>query len=127
MYAPRHAGASHRGHITDEWAERTWRPHGARGPYFAVCNEDGYRRDRLDATARAAFFDTGRVHVAWVGRLIAERLGGTFRPARVLDFGCGVGRVLLPLAEGTERAVGVDVAPEMLAEAAANAAAFGLG
>jgi SAM-dependent methyltransferase len=48
--------------------------------------------------------------------------GDDFRPRRVLDFGCGVGRVLIPLARDAERAVGVDVSPEMLTEAAANVA-----
>lgn len=113
--------------MADQWAERTWRPFGAREPYFAVLNEDGFRATRLDDEARARFFATGEAHVAWVRRLIAAHVGGDVAPRAVLDFGCGVGRVLLPLADGAERAVGVDVSPEMLAEARTNAAARGLG
>jgi len=110
----------------DRWAERTWRPYGAREPYYAVCNEEVFRRASLDADAKALFFRTGSEHVAWVRRLVATHVDPAFRPTSVLDFGCGVGRVLLPLAEGAGRAVGCDVSPEMLAEARANAAARGM-
>jgi 2-polyprenyl-3-methyl-5-hydroxy-6-metoxy-1,4-benzoquinol methylase len=37
-----------------------------------------------------------------------------------LDFGCGVGRVLVPMAERYARTVGIDVAETMLAEARRN-------
>ena len=48
------------------------------------------------------------------------RLGADFQPRRVLDFGCGVGRLVLPLSRLCEEVVGVDVAEAMLSEAAAN-------
>jgi ubiquinone/menaquinone biosynthesis C-methylase UbiE len=39
---------------------------------------------------------------------------------RILDFGCGVGRTLIPFARHAGEVVGVDVSPTMLAEAARN-------
>ncbi len=51
---------------------------------------------------------------------IHRRLDAAFRPRRVLDFGCGVGRVLIPLAQHAEAAVGVDVSVAMMEEAAHN-------
>jgi SAM-dependent methyltransferase len=44
-----------------------------------------------------------------------------FRPKTSLDFGCGVGRVLLPLANESEKAVGVDISETMLLTARRNA------
>ena len=38
-----------------------------------------------------------------------------FKPKSALDFGCGVGRLLIPLARICGQAVGVDVADDMLA------------
>ncbi len=55
-----------------------------------------------------------------------ERLVPGFRPRRVLDFGCGVGRLLVPFARRAREAVGVDIAPSMLAEARANCGRLGV-
>ncbi len=43
-----------------------------------------------------------------------------FKPARVLDFGCGVGRLTIPLASRSENVTGIDVSPSMLREAEKN-------
>jgi SAM-dependent methyltransferase len=44
------------------------------------------------------------------------------RPGRLLDLGCGTGRLLLPFARRGYQVVGVDLSPEMLAVARARAA-----
>jgi ubiquinone/menaquinone biosynthesis C-methylase UbiE len=43
-----------------------------------------------------------------------------FRPCRVLDFGCGVGRCTIPFARIAEEVVALDVSPSMLREAEKN-------
>lgn len=60
---------------------------------------------------------------AW-RRLISDVAGAT--PIDALDVGCGTGFLSLLLAERGHRVTGVDVAPAMLAEARAKAAAQGL-
>jgi 2-polyprenyl-3-methyl-5-hydroxy-6-metoxy-1,4-benzoquinol methylase len=40
--------------------------------------------------------------------------GDDFAPRRVLDFGCGVGRVTLPLARRVDAVVAIDIADSML-------------
>ena len=55
-----------------------------------------------------------------------RRLDADFAPRSVLDFGCGVGRMLLPLAARCQRAVGVDVSESMLAEAGEHCRRRGL-
>ena len=57
---------------------------------------------------------TGETQIARVMGFIKEHLQGDFRPTRSLDFGCGVGRLLMPIARLSAEAVGVDVAPGML-------------
>jgi len=44
---------------------------------------------------------------------------------RALDFGCGVGRLLIPLADRCEEVTGVDISPSMLAETRRNCDAAG--
>jgi cyclopropane fatty-acyl-phospholipid synthase-like methyltransferase len=52
--------------------------------------------------------------------VVRETLDPSFAPRRCLDFGCGVGRVAIPLARRTGEVVGVDVSESMLAEARRN-------
>lgn len=112
--------------MTDKWADRTWHPYGTRDPYYAVCTETRFRLARLDEDAREAFFRSGEAHARWVTELVRRHVDPAFRPRRVLDFGCGVARVLVALARECDEAVGCDVSPGMLAEAARNCAAHGL-
>ena len=102
--------------------DRDWVQWGERDPYFAVLTQSKYRASKLDETARREFFDEGRAHVAHVIATVQRVIAADFTPRRALDFGCGVGRVAIPLAEldGIDSVVGVDIAPAMLEEAARN-------
>jgi SAM-dependent methyltransferase len=51
-----------------------------------------------------------------------QRIEPNFTPGRVLDFGCGVGRVSLAFAQMAQSVVGVDVSDGMLQEAERNRA-----
>ena len=86
-------------------------------PYWAVLTSERFRRENLSDAAIQDFFQSGVRHVEGLFDTVRRRLDANFAPRSVLDFGCGVGRVLLPLAERCERAVGVDVSETMLAEA----------
>jgi cyclopropane fatty-acyl-phospholipid synthase-like methyltransferase len=57
--------------------------------------------------------------------VITEKFGELPR-GTALDFGCGTGRVMIPMAAHFEKVIGVDVAPAMLAEAEKNCRAAGI-
>jgi SAM-dependent methyltransferase len=97
-----------------------WEKWGARDPYFSVLTDPKFRRSSLDDAALKEFFTLGQLHVHEVLQTCRERLNPDFKPRRVLDFGCGVGRLVLPFAAQAEEVVGVDVSPSMLLEAQAN-------
>jgi SAM-dependent methyltransferase len=101
--------------------DHAWREWGERDPYFAVITDPGFRRDALDERALDRFFGMGEHHAKYVLDLARRHVDPRFAPRRILDFGCGVGRVLLPFAAHAELAVGVDISPAMLAEARLNA------
>jgi SAM-dependent methyltransferase len=65
----------------------------------------------------ARFLDSGEAYVEHLWHRCRESFGTGFSPARALDFGCGVGRVTLPLAKRTASVVAVDIAQSMLDEA----------
>jgi len=105
---------------TDLQTDVDWEDFARTDPYWAVLTCDQYRSGNLDADARAAFFESGAEHIGWVEVTLRTYFDPGFAPRRALDFGCGVGRLLLPLARRCAEVVGVDVSDTMLREAEAN-------
>src|SRR3954452_21332249 len=97
-------------------SDRAWEELGRAQPYSAI----------LDHSSRADFFASGADHVAGILQIIHERIVADYQPVCALDFGCGVGRVLIPLARVCDEVVGVDVSAAMLSEARRNCDELGL-
>jgi 2-polyprenyl-3-methyl-5-hydroxy-6-metoxy-1,4-benzoquinol methylase len=103
-----------------------WERFGRDDPYYGVVTREEMRASTIDEDVRAKFFDSGEEEVEELMDGLRRFLGAEAPPRRVLDYGCGVGRLLIPLARRAESIVGVDVSPSMLAEARRNCDAFGL-
>lgn len=103
-----------------------WEKLGETDPYFAVATHDEFRQANIDADARASFFESGKEHLEEVWAVLEDTAGTDVKPKLAVDYGCGVGRILLPLAERCKQVVGVDISGPMLEEAQRNAAAAGL-
>lgn len=103
-----------------------WNELARREPYFAVLTEDRFLRGNFDEDSRRAFFESGDADVESLLATIASTLGRSFAPATALDFGCGVGRLSIPLARRVGYVVGCDIANEMVVEATRNAQALGV-
>jgi SAM-dependent methyltransferase len=76
---------------------------------------------RVEGAARERFFDRGRRQTARLAAELEEFTGCELKSRRALDFGCGVGRLTLPLAERCEYVYGTDISRAKLAEADRNA------
>jgi SAM-dependent methyltransferase len=72
------------------------------------------------------FWQSGDSYVRHVADLCLTHRGRSLVPRETLDFGCGVGRLLVPLARLSGKAVGIDVSPAMLAHARAACDRAGL-
>jgi 2-polyprenyl-3-methyl-5-hydroxy-6-metoxy-1,4-benzoquinol methylase len=107
--------------------DRTWEHYGRDDPYFGVLSHDQYRRANLSPEALREFFDSGAAYVENVLRSCQRYLGEDLPRAKALDFGCGVGRLTLPLARRFEQVVGIDVSAAMLAESERNAGMLSVG
>ncbi len=106
--------------------DRDWEKWGGNDPYFGVCSEGRFHAETMTPEARAEFFRSGEAHVERTWWDIERLFGVRFVPASVLDFGCGVGRLVIPFARRADRVVGVDISPAMLAEAGRNCAEAGV-
>src|SRR5580658_5668052 len=104
----------------DLTTDAAWEQWGQRDPYFGVITNPKFRRAGLTAQARDEFFLSGHAHAEWLMDRIHRYIDPAFTPTSVLDFGCGVGRTLIPLAMLAKEAVGLDVSPSMLLEARKN-------
>ncbi|HEV2135461.1 MAG TPA: class I SAM-dependent methyltransferase [Terracidiphilus sp.] len=101
-------------------AERHWQNWGKANPYFGVLTDPKFLNRNLNQQSREEFFQSGERHVIHVNHVIQTRLRPDFQPRRILDFGCGVGRLLIPFAQRAQSVMGIDISPGMLEQAANN-------
>jgi 2-polyprenyl-3-methyl-5-hydroxy-6-metoxy-1,4-benzoquinol methylase len=95
-----------------------WEELALREPHFPVLTNGGVRDE--------AFLDTGEADIALLLPAIAAMLNRDVPLTSVLDFGCGAGRLTIPLARRAVRVVGCDIAPSVLEHARKNVAEAGL-
>lgn len=98
-----------------------WERFAAREPYFAVLTDPRFLRANFDDAASRDFFQSGE---ALVGEIIAtaDKVAGAIGRVTALEYGCGAGRLAIPLTRAAHRVTAVDISPAMLAEARENAA-----
>jgi 2-polyprenyl-3-methyl-5-hydroxy-6-metoxy-1,4-benzoquinol methylase len=106
--------------------DHAWEEFGRRDPYFGVLSHPQFHREALTTEGREEFFQTGRDHVHHLIADIRNHLESAFDPSDALDFGCGVGRLVIPLASQCRHVMGIDVSSSMLEEARRNCELRGL-
>jgi 2-polyprenyl-3-methyl-5-hydroxy-6-metoxy-1,4-benzoquinol methylase len=111
---------------TDMSTDVAWEEWGRRDPYFGVITDPKFRRSEMDDHIKREFFESGESHAHGVLTTIRRYVDPGFAPRTVLDFGCGVGRLLIPFAKVVDEVVGLDVSPSMLQEARRNCDEQGL-
>jgi len=104
-----------------------WRSFGRCDPYYGVISDEKFRLESITPAAIDDFFRSGAAHVDETLRIVRERVDADFKIGCALDFGCGVGRVTIALAQHSVGVVGVDVSESMISEARAQCAARGVG
>jgi 2-polyprenyl-3-methyl-5-hydroxy-6-metoxy-1,4-benzoquinol methylase len=99
--------------------DRHWNKFGEVDPYFAVVTADEFKADKI-ANNRERFFASGE---EFISEILREMEIANISPDKLkfaLDFGCGVGRLTIPLASRFEAVVGVDISTAMISEAERN-------
>jgi SAM-dependent methyltransferase len=107
-------------------AGQFWQSLGDENPYWGVLTADTFRADNLTDSAVEAFYAGGEEHVSFVLDTVRTHIDPEFAPDSAIDFGCGVGRLVVPLARRCGAVVGIDVADGMLRRARARCDRLGL-
>lgn len=102
-----------------------WEWYGREHPYFGVLADPRYRGGQLSETLWSEFLATGEAEVDRMLGVFPRHLQPLSSLHKALDFGCGVGRLAIPLARRFDAVVGVDVSESMLREAQRNADRLG--
>jgi SAM-dependent methyltransferase len=104
-----------------------WEAFAAREPHFAVLTDPRFLRANLTPEHEHEFFASGEAVVSWMLGVIDAGLSPQFAPMSTLEYGCGVGRLALPLARRPGSVTAVDRSPAMLDLAQREAERRGLG
>ena len=111
--------------MTSRWTDE-WERFGSSDPYYGVCNLEQNRGTVLSVQAAAAFWESGESEIGSIVAFIEERFARPFSPRFALEFGCGVGRLTIPLARRSARVLAVDISPAMIDRARTHVSAAGL-
>jgi SAM-dependent methyltransferase len=112
--------------VPDMSTDSAWEEWGRKDAYFGVITNPKFRSSELTEESKREFFDSGRWHVDYVMQIIRKHVDADFAPKQILDFGCGVGRVLIPFAALAQQVYGIDVSTSMLLEAKRNCQEHGV-
>lgn len=106
--------------------DRDWEIMARGEPFWSVATWDKFRKQNLTPENLQEFFQLGESYIDGLFQFIRTKVDPKFAPERSLDFGCGVGRVLMPIAKRSGQAVGIDISDTMLREAHKQLDNFGI-
>jgi len=105
---------------------RDWHKWGSDNPYFGVFTAERFLNANLTDDSRREFFASGEQHVEHIYSVIRSKIQSNLQADRILDYGCGVGRLLIPFARRARTVVGLDISPGMLSQAKENCEQYGV-
>ncbi len=94
--------------------DKDWEDWGADNPYFGVLSDPKFLGHKLNTSELAdEFYRSGIGDISLVMRHVST-LKGPKRFSHAIDFGCGVGRLTVPLSKYADRVSGLDVSPSII-------------
>jgi SAM-dependent methyltransferase len=101
-------------------SDKSWKYWGLKNPYYGVLTSEEFRIENLTLDSKQEFFLSGEKHINSILEFIHNHINPNFTLQKAVDFGCGTGRLLIPLAKQSKEAVGIDISEQMLLEASKN-------
>ena len=101
-------------------SDKAWKQYGKHNPYFGVIGTEEYLNENLNEQIVDDFFASGYKYVEELFEIIHSKIDPAFKAERILDFGCGPGRLVIPFSKFAKKVVGIDVSQGMIDEAQKN-------
>jgi SAM-dependent methyltransferase len=101
-----------------------WESLGDERPFHSVLTEPQYLPDRVGET-EAQFWESGRAEAEQLAHYLGSIGFASCKDLTVIEYGCGVGRVTVPLAAIAKEVVGYDISEPHLQLARQRALALG--
>lgn len=102
--------------------DKSWERFGSTNPYYGVITNARFKGSSLSGAEKKSFFRSGEEHIENVFANAGSIFDSKINCGTALDFGCGVGRLTLPLAHRFKRVLAMDISPSMLDVAKKNCA-----
>lgn len=106
--------------------DKDWKKWGKSDPYFGVLTSDEFKKENLDEQRLNSFFETGQHFIDGIVKNIRRYIHPEFNPATAVDFGCGTGRLIIPISKFAKKAIGIDISEHMLEEVRKNSIKYNI-
>lgn len=96
--------------------DKDWQSWGQHNPYYGVISNKKYAGKKLNPSTEKDFYLSGFHDIGGAMALVRKLNQSNQRPAfrHAVDFGCGAGRLVIPLTGYADRVTGIDVSPSIL-------------
>lgn len=105
--------------------EETWSRLGQEDAHWSVITDEKFRKNTIGENIDD-FFAMGEGDIARVESALNRVNASLYELNSALDFGCGVGRLSIPLAKRCKQVLGVDISSSHLREANENVQRMGI-
>lgn len=95
--------------------DKDWEKWGSENPFFGVLSDPKFIGSDLKAAIEEEFYRSGQNDIRNTMRYLGLLGGNKFKYA--VDFGCGTGRLTIPLASYAKKVTGVDISHSVLNKA----------
>jgi len=92
----------------EEWMRNDWELRAKKNPFYFIRTVKNQTEEEF---WKSGYADRNSILES---NSIKEKLGEKFDDLKVLEIGCGVGRILIPVSEKFQECVGIDISQEMV-------------
>ncbi len=97
---------------------KSWRRFGKQDPYYGVLTEEKYKNQNITEERLREFFASGEAFVRETEAKLFQLFDKSLKDSSILDFGCGVGRLVIPFAQlSSQKVLGLDVSADIIEKA----------